>query len=255
MLSVTREGNRLFVEESGQPKFEVAAFGVDAFSSDNGRLVVFLRNEHGKVNQAADPGAGFRRPARAVGRAGAGEDHPGRICAARRRSPGSFQGSGAAARQQGGDPARHRGHAARRPELRADEHGAGDQDPPPGIGGAGPVQRLRRGRVRSSSAALAPAATTSMASNSPGALPSFAPCSGPTARRKTSSSGPTATRRRAALPPVPASGPVKAREDTAPIQLLYLQRQRRRPATLRLDADGKRLARGSRSASTRRRRS
>ena len=62
MLSVTREGNRLFVEESGQPKFEVAAFGVDAFSADNGRLVVFLRNEHGKVNQALiqEPAFGAR---------------------------------------------------------------------------------------------------------------------------------------------------------------------------------------------------
>jgi beta-lactamase regulating signal transducer with metallopeptidase domain len=51
MLSVTREGNRLFVEESGQPKFAVTARGVDAFSGDNGYLVIFLRNELGKVKQ------------------------------------------------------------------------------------------------------------------------------------------------------------------------------------------------------------
>jgi beta-lactamase regulating signal transducer with metallopeptidase domain len=51
MLSVTREGNRLFVEESGQPKFAVTARGVDAFSADNGYLVIFLRNELGKVKQ------------------------------------------------------------------------------------------------------------------------------------------------------------------------------------------------------------
>jgi len=51
MLSVTREGSRLFVEESGQPKFAVTARGVDAFSADNGYLVIFLRNELGKVKQ------------------------------------------------------------------------------------------------------------------------------------------------------------------------------------------------------------
>ena len=51
MLSVTREGDHLFVEESGQPKFAVTARGVDAFSGDNGYLVIFLRNELGKVKQ------------------------------------------------------------------------------------------------------------------------------------------------------------------------------------------------------------
>jgi hypothetical protein len=51
MLSVTREGNRLFVEESGLPKFEVMARGVDAFSGDNGHLLIFLRNESGKIKQ------------------------------------------------------------------------------------------------------------------------------------------------------------------------------------------------------------
>src|SRR5262249_13190889 len=51
MLSVTREGDRLFVEESGQPRFAVTARGVDAFSGDNGYLVIFLRNELGKVKQ------------------------------------------------------------------------------------------------------------------------------------------------------------------------------------------------------------
>jgi beta-lactamase regulating signal transducer with metallopeptidase domain len=62
MLSVTSEGNRLFVEESGQPKFAVAPRGVDAFSSDDGRLVVFLRNERGMVNQVLiqEPAFGAR---------------------------------------------------------------------------------------------------------------------------------------------------------------------------------------------------
>jgi beta-lactamase regulating signal transducer with metallopeptidase domain len=71
-LAVTRDGNRLFVEESGRPKFEVSARGVDAFSADNGHLVIFLRNERGKVKQVLlqEPafGAGLARwisPARA----------------------------------------------------------------------------------------------------------------------------------------------------------------------------------------------
>lgn len=72
LLSVTREGNRLFVEESGRPKFEVAARGVDAFSADNGHLVIFLRKDQGRVTQVLlqEPafGAGLARwitPARA----------------------------------------------------------------------------------------------------------------------------------------------------------------------------------------------
>jgi hypothetical protein len=72
VLAVTRDGNRLFVEESGRPKFEVSARGVDAFSADNGHLVIFLRNEQGKVKQVLvqEPafGAGLARwisPARA----------------------------------------------------------------------------------------------------------------------------------------------------------------------------------------------
>ena len=71
-LSVTRDGNRLFVEESGRPKFEVAPRGVDAFSANNGHLVIFLRNDQGKVKQVLlqEPafGAGLARwvtPARA----------------------------------------------------------------------------------------------------------------------------------------------------------------------------------------------
>lgn len=51
VLSVTREANRLFVEESGRPKFEVFARGVDAFAGDNGHLVIFLRSDLGKVKQ------------------------------------------------------------------------------------------------------------------------------------------------------------------------------------------------------------
>jgi hypothetical protein len=72
VLAVTREGSRLFIEESGRPKFEVSAYGVDAFSVANGALVAFLRNDQGKVKQVLlqEPafGAGLARwvsPARA----------------------------------------------------------------------------------------------------------------------------------------------------------------------------------------------
>jgi len=72
VLAVTREGSRLFVEESGRPKLEVSARGVDAFSAADGHLVIFLRNDQGKVKQVLlqEPafGAGLARwvsPARA----------------------------------------------------------------------------------------------------------------------------------------------------------------------------------------------
>jgi beta-lactamase regulating signal transducer with metallopeptidase domain len=72
VLAVTRESSRLFIEESGRPKFEVSAYGVDAFSVASGALVVFLRNDQGKVKQVLlqEPafGAGLARwvsPARA----------------------------------------------------------------------------------------------------------------------------------------------------------------------------------------------
>jgi len=72
VLAVTREGSRLFIEESGRPKFEVSAYGVDTFSVAGGALVVFLRNDQAKVKQVLlqEPafGAGLARcvsPARA----------------------------------------------------------------------------------------------------------------------------------------------------------------------------------------------
>jgi bla regulator protein blaR1 len=65
VLSVTREAGRLFAEQSGQPKFEVRARGVDAFAGANGYLLIFLRNEVGKVKQVLlqEPafGAGLAR--------------------------------------------------------------------------------------------------------------------------------------------------------------------------------------------------
>ena len=65
VLSVTRDGSRLFVEESGRPKFEAVPRGVDAFAGDNGYLLIFLRNDQNKVKQVLlyEPafGAGLAR--------------------------------------------------------------------------------------------------------------------------------------------------------------------------------------------------
>lgn len=65
VLAVTRDGGRLLVEESGRPKFEVKPRGADAFAGDDGHLVMFLRNEQGKVKQVLlqEPafGAGLAR--------------------------------------------------------------------------------------------------------------------------------------------------------------------------------------------------
>ena len=38
VLAVTRDGNRLSVQETGQPKVAVAAYGSDAFSGDQGQI-------------------------------------------------------------------------------------------------------------------------------------------------------------------------------------------------------------------------
>jgi hypothetical protein len=72
VLAVTREGDRLFVEESGRPKLPVSARGVDAFAAAGGDVLIFLRNDQGKMKQVllAEPafGAGLARwvsPARA----------------------------------------------------------------------------------------------------------------------------------------------------------------------------------------------
>ena len=51
VLTVTREGERLLALESGRPKFEITARGVDAFVSSRDDLVVFLRDGQSKVIQ------------------------------------------------------------------------------------------------------------------------------------------------------------------------------------------------------------
>ena len=117
VLAVTRDGDRLFVQETGRPKFEVTAHGADAFSGDHDDLVIFLRDGQAKVTQVLlqEPVSGARLAPR-VAAARAKTDRGG-IRAAHCRSPGSVQGSDPAAGQQGGDPARDRRPATRRTEL------------------------------------------------------------------------------------------------------------------------------------------
>jgi beta-lactamase regulating signal transducer with metallopeptidase domain len=51
VLTVTRDGDRMLVQETGRPTFEVTARGVDAFSGGHDDLVIFLRDGHSKVTQ------------------------------------------------------------------------------------------------------------------------------------------------------------------------------------------------------------
>jgi hypothetical protein len=62
VLAVTREGGRLHVRETGRPKFELAAYGADAFAGNHDDLVIFLRDGHAKVIQALvhEPVSGAR---------------------------------------------------------------------------------------------------------------------------------------------------------------------------------------------------
>ena len=77
VLTITRDGERMVVQETGRLKFAVAAHGVDAFSSSRDDLVIFLRDGQGKVIQALfqDPVSGpHLAPRIAVARARAIED-------------------------------------------------------------------------------------------------------------------------------------------------------------------------------------
>ena len=51
VLAVTRDGERLQVRETGRPKFEVVAYGEDAFADEHGGLVIFLRDGPSRVTQ------------------------------------------------------------------------------------------------------------------------------------------------------------------------------------------------------------
>ena len=50
-IAVTRDGNRIYLQDTGRPKFEFASAGGDTFSGSNGDLVVFLRDDQAKVTQ------------------------------------------------------------------------------------------------------------------------------------------------------------------------------------------------------------
>jgi hypothetical protein len=62
VLTITREAERLSAQETGRPKFEIVARGVDAFASSHDDLVVFLRDGHAKVTQVLlhEPVSGAR---------------------------------------------------------------------------------------------------------------------------------------------------------------------------------------------------
>jgi BlaR1 peptidase M56 len=51
VLAVTRDADRIYVQETGRAKFSVAAQGADAFSSSHDDLVIFLRDDHARVTQ------------------------------------------------------------------------------------------------------------------------------------------------------------------------------------------------------------
>jgi BlaR1 peptidase M56 len=62
VLAVTREGDRIHVQETGRPAFEVTSDGADAFSSKHDDVVVFLRDHQAKATQLLfqDPMSGAR---------------------------------------------------------------------------------------------------------------------------------------------------------------------------------------------------
>src|SRR5215216_6011594 len=86
VLTITREGERLSAQETGRPKFEVVARGVDAFAGSQDDLVVFLRDGQAKVSQVLlhEPVYGARLAPRvgAVRAKAIEEDYSRRIAAA-----------------------------------------------------------------------------------------------------------------------------------------------------------------------------
>jgi beta-lactamase regulating signal transducer with metallopeptidase domain len=62
VLTVSRDGDRLSLQETGRQKLEVTASGADAFSDDRDNIVVFLRYGQTKITQALlqEPAAGAR---------------------------------------------------------------------------------------------------------------------------------------------------------------------------------------------------
>jgi beta-lactamase regulating signal transducer with metallopeptidase domain len=51
VLTVTRGGDNLLVQETGRPAFTAAAKSSDTFAADNGDLVIFLRDDEAKVTR------------------------------------------------------------------------------------------------------------------------------------------------------------------------------------------------------------
>jgi beta-lactamase regulating signal transducer with metallopeptidase domain len=62
VLAVTRQDDRLYVQETGRPKFQVRAHGVDAFSGDRDEIVIFLRDGQADVTRVLlqEPVSGAR---------------------------------------------------------------------------------------------------------------------------------------------------------------------------------------------------
>jgi bla regulator protein blaR1 len=62
VLTIRREGDRITLQATGQPKFAVAAQGADAFASGHDDLVIFLRDDQAKVSKVLfqDPASGAR---------------------------------------------------------------------------------------------------------------------------------------------------------------------------------------------------
>lgn len=50
-IAVTRDGNRIYLQDNGRPKHEATSDGGDAFSGTDGDLVIFLRDDQGRVTQ------------------------------------------------------------------------------------------------------------------------------------------------------------------------------------------------------------
>jgi hypothetical protein len=69
VLHVTRDGTRIYVQETGRPQFEVMARGADIFSSHHDDLVIFLRDAQSNAMQLLfqDPISGARLAPRVAG--------------------------------------------------------------------------------------------------------------------------------------------------------------------------------------------
>jgi BlaR1 peptidase M56 len=68
-LAVTRDGDHIRVQATGQPRFPIAARGADAFASSRDEFVIFLRDDQAKVTKLLfqDPISGARVAPRITG--------------------------------------------------------------------------------------------------------------------------------------------------------------------------------------------